>query len=45
MPICAPVGGRPGVEMNGHSTGAWSEVIRHVDTGAFAAAHPRPARR
>jgi hypothetical protein len=31
--------------MNGHNIGAWSEVIRHVDTGAFAAAHPRPARR
>ena len=45
MPIWAPVGGRPGVEMNGHSTGAWSEVIRHVDTGAVAAAQPRPARR
>ncbi len=27
--------------MNGHSTGAWSEVIRHVDAGAFAGAHPR----
>ena len=44
MPIWAPVGGRPGVEMNGHSTGAWSEVIRHVDTGAFAAAQPAAAR-
>jgi hypothetical protein len=28
--------------MKGHKTGAWSEVIRHVDTGAFAAAQPRP---
>jgi hypothetical protein len=26
--------------MNGHKTGAWSEVIRHVDTGALAAAQP-----
>src|SRR4029450_3649293 len=40
MPICAPVGGRPGVEMKGHKTGAWSEVIRHVETGALAAAQP-----
>jgi hypothetical protein len=27
--------------MKGHKTGAWSEVIRHVETGAFAAAQPR----
>jgi hypothetical protein len=26
--------------MKGHRTGAWSEVIRHVDTGALAGAHP-----
>src|SRR5450631_1632205 len=45
MPIWAPVGGSPGGLMNGHSTGAWSEVIRHVDTGAFAGDHPRPGRR
>jgi hypothetical protein len=45
MPIWAPVGGRPGVAVNGHSTGAWSEVILHVDTDAFAAAQPRPRRR
>src|ERR1019366_882472 len=45
MPIWAPVGGSPGGLMNGHSTGAWSEVIRHVETGAFAGDHPRPGRR
>ena len=46
MPIWAPVGGRPGAAMNGHSTGAWSEVIRHTDTGArVEAAQPLPARR
>ena len=38
MPIWAPVGGRPGAAMNGHNTGAWSEVIRHTDTGADAGA-------
>src|SRR4051812_49709263 len=43
-PSWAPVGGRPGAAMNGHHTGAWSEVIRHVDTGADAAAHPRSRR-
>ena len=42
MPICAPVGGSPGVAMNGHSTGAWSDVIRHVDTGADGGRPPRP---
>src|SRR5450631_4919759 len=45
MPIWAPVGGSPGGLMNGHSTGAWSEVIRHVETGAFAGDQPRPGRR
>src|SRR5674476_1624793 len=45
MPIWAPVGGSPGGLMNGHSTGAWSEVIRHVETGALAGDHPRPGRR
>src|SRR5450759_3463330 len=45
VPLWAPVGGSPGGLMNGHSTGAWSEVIRHVETGAFAGDHPRPGRR
>ena len=30
--------------MNGHHTGAWSEVIRHTDTGADAGDQPRPGR-
>ncbi len=42
MPIWAPVGGRPGAAISGHNTGAWSEVIRHTDTGADAGAQPRP---
>ena len=43
MPIWAPVGGRPGVAISGQSTGAWSEVIRHADTGGVGeAAQPRP---
>ena len=45
MPICAPVGGRPGAVMNGHNTPAWSEVIRHVETGADAGDQPRPRAR
>ena len=42
MPIWAPRGGRPGLVTNGHSTGAWSEAIRHTDTGADAGDQPRP---
>ena len=34
MPICAPVGGRAGAEMNGQNTGAWSLVIRQAGAGA-----------
>src|SRR5680860_280735 len=45
MPIWAPVGGSPGGLMNGHNTGAWSDVIRQVATGAFAGDHPAPGRR
>ena len=40
MPIWAPRGGRPGLAISGHSTGAWSEVIRHTDTGAGAGDQP-----
>ena len=42
MPIWAPRAGIAGLVTKGHSTGAWSEVIRHTDTGADAGAQPRP---
>jgi len=41
MPICAPVGGRPGPAMNGHRTGVCSLVIRHEAMGARAGLQPR----
>ena len=41
MPIWAPVGGRPLAAISGHTTGVCSEVIRHTDSGASAAARPR----
>ena len=45
MPICAPVGGRTGAAMNGQNTGAWSDVIRHCDSGAYPAPQPAPRSR
>ena len=45
MPNWAPVGGNAGVAIIGHKQAAWSDVIRHCDTGTDAADQPRPGRR
>src|ERR1035438_7378398 len=35
MPIWAPVGGSPGAAISGQNTGVCSEVIRHMESGAW----------